>query len=95
MGNQISIKVNIADRIYPLRVEEEEEERIRKAADLINKKMSIYVEQYSIKDKLAALSMCVLEVMTEYLTLEEQSQQEREKLKNHLMDIERALESVS
>lgn len=94
MNNQISIKVNIADRIYPLKVQEEEEERIRKAADLINKKMNVYVEQYSIKDKLAALSMCVLEIMTEFLAAEEIHNAETKKLLNQLIEINNSLEAA-
>lgn len=35
---EISIKINIADRVYPLRVTTEEEEVIRHAAKLINEK---------------------------------------------------------
>ena len=33
---EISIKINIADRVYPLKVNMEEEEIIRRAAKLIN-----------------------------------------------------------
>ena len=36
---EISIKINIADRVYPLRVTTEEEEVIRYAAKLINEKI--------------------------------------------------------
>ncbi len=36
---EISIKINIADRVYPLRVESAEEEVIRHAAKLINEKV--------------------------------------------------------
>src|SRR5690606_5439626 len=36
---EISIKINIADRIYPLRITTEEEEIVRRAAKLINDRM--------------------------------------------------------
>ena len=55
MKELISIKVTIADKIFPLKVSVDEEESIRKAADLINKKIKTYTEQYAIKDNQAAL----------------------------------------
>ena len=42
---EISIKINIADRVYPLRVESAEEEVIRHAAKLINEKVKEYIEE--------------------------------------------------
>ncbi|MBC8343040.1 MAG: cell division protein ZapA [Bacteroidetes bacterium] len=91
MKDQISIKVNIADRIYPLKVYAEEEENIRKAAELINKKVNLYIEQYSIKDKQAALSMCALEIMSESLNSDSRNAVEYDTLKKQLIDIESLL----
>ena len=91
MKEQISIRVNIADRIYPLKVYAEEEETIRKAADLINKKVNLYSEQYSIKDRQAALSMCALEIMSESLNIESQKDNEYDLLKKNLLEIETVL----
>ncbi|MBE8715354.1 cell division protein ZapA [Sphingobacterium hungaricum] len=63
MGD-ISIKINIADRVYPLRVEAEEEEVIRHAAKLINEKIKELQENYAVRDKQDLLSMCVLQYAT-------------------------------
>jgi len=93
MSDQISVKVNIADRIYPLKVNAEEEERIRKAADLINKKVNLYIEQYGIKDKMAALSMCCLEIMTDILAAEDKTLHDQESVKKQLLEIESLLNS--
>jgi len=38
MDDKLSIRVNVADRYYPLKVERENEEKIRKAARMINEK---------------------------------------------------------
>jgi len=35
MDDKLSIRVNVADRYYPLKVESDNEERIRKAARMI------------------------------------------------------------
>jgi cell division protein ZapA (FtsZ GTPase activity inhibitor) len=57
---EISIKINIADRVYPLKINMEEEEIVRRAAKLINDRIKEYQENYAVKDKQDLLSMCVL-----------------------------------
>lgn len=64
---EISIKINIADRIYPLTIKSEEEENIRKAAKLINEQMKDFQQKYEVKDKQDLLSMCALQYATESL----------------------------
>jgi cell division protein ZapA (FtsZ GTPase activity inhibitor) len=61
---EISIKINIADRVYPLKVNMEEEEIIRKAAKLINDRIKEFQENYAVRDKQDLLSMCVLHYAT-------------------------------
>ena len=67
---EISIKINIADRIYPLRVDMAEEEVIRRAAKLINDRIKEFQENYAVKDKQDLLSMCVLHYATGMLKAE-------------------------
>ena len=38
-NDKLSIRVNIADRFYPLKVERKDEEKIRLAAKMINEKV--------------------------------------------------------
>ncbi|OOQ60998.1 cell division protein ZapA [Mucilaginibacter pedocola] len=64
---EISIKINIADRVYPLKVNMEEEEIIRRAAKLINDRIKEYQENYAVRDKQDLLSMCVLHYATSAL----------------------------
>lgn len=67
---EISIKINIADRVYPLKVNMEEEEIIRRAAKLINDRIKEYQELYAVRDKQDLLSMCVLHYATSSLKAE-------------------------
>ena len=67
---EISIKINIADRVYPLKVNMEEEEIIRRAAKLINDRIKEYQENYAVRDKQDLLSMCVLHYATSSLKSE-------------------------
>ena len=70
---EISIKINIADRIYPLRVDMAEEEVIRRAAKLINDRIKEFQENYAVRDKQDLLSMCVLHYATGMLKAEGKS----------------------
>ncbi|WP_257659003.1 cell division protein ZapA [Parapedobacter lycopersici] len=70
---EISIKINIADRIYPLRVDMEEEEVIRRAAKLINDRIKEFQENYAVRDKQDLLSMCVLHYATAMIKSEKKT----------------------
>ncbi|WP_374165428.1 cell division protein ZapA [Arcticibacter sp. MXS-1] len=67
---EISIKINIADRVYPLKVDMEEEEIVRRAAKLINDRIKEFQENYAVRDKQDLLSMCVLHYATATLRAE-------------------------
>jgi len=64
---ELSIKVSIANRVYPLKINTEEEENIRKAAKLINEKVKDYEENYSVRDKQDLLAMCALQFATDVI----------------------------
>jgi len=61
----LSINVNIAGRSYPLTIEREEEEAIRKAADAINKNIKDLQSNYAVRDMQDLLAMTSLQFTTE------------------------------
>lgn len=67
-ANEISIKVTIGDRQYPLKIDASEEEFVRSAAKLINDKAKFYQENFSVKDKQDSLAMAALEFASEMLS---------------------------
>jgi cell division protein ZapA len=71
MDDKLSIRVNVADRYYPLKVERENEEKIRKAARMINEKVLQYKQRYSDKDVQDFLAMASLQYVIK-LTEEEE-----------------------
>jgi len=71
MDNKLSIRVNVADRYYPLKVEREDEEKIRKAARMINEKIQQYKLRYTDKDVQDFLAMASLQYVIK-LTEEEE-----------------------
>ncbi|MEO9570933.1 MAG: cell division protein ZapA [Polaribacter sp.] len=59
---KLKINVVIAGRTYPLSVNNtKEEEGMRKAANAINKLISMYEENYAVSDKQDVLAMCALQ----------------------------------
>jgi len=58
---QISIKVIVAGRTYPLTVNENEEAIIMKAAEEINKSIKALQDSYAVKDMQDLLAMTALQ----------------------------------
>ena len=61
MDEKLSIRINIADRYYPLKIDRNDEEKIRKAARTINEKILQYKQKYSDKDTQDFLAMAALQ----------------------------------
>lgn len=74
MDDKLSIRVNVADRYYPLKVESENEERIRKAARLINEKVLQYKQRYVDKDSQDFLAMAALQYVIRLIEIEEKEE---------------------
>ena len=70
MEDKLAIKVQIAERFYPLKIERREEERIRKAAKLINDRLLQYKQRYTDKDPQDFLAMAALQFVIQLLDCE-------------------------
>lgn len=86
MEDILKIKLSIADRVYPLVIEPQQEEGFRKAAKQINEMIHNFEQNYELKDKRDALAMCtiVLATQIEQTKIDENHQDLtiKEKLKN-------------
>ncbi len=76
MDEKLSIKVNVADRFYPLKIDGTDEEKIRKAARLINEKVLQYKQRYTDKDTQDFLAMAALQFVTKMIELEQNQNNE-------------------
>jgi cell division protein ZapA len=65
--NELSIKIKIADRDYPMRVSPEEEERLRVAGKFLNERLKLFRDQFGITDKQDLLAMVALETAADRL----------------------------
>lgn len=70
MEEKLSIKVNVAERFYPLKVDYRDEEKIRKAARMINEKLLQYKQRYTDKDLQDFLAMAALQFVIKLLECE-------------------------
>jgi cell division protein ZapA len=59
---EVSIKVNIAGRIYPLTVNELEEAGVRRAEQAIEESIQLFQKNYAVKDKQDLLAMAALQM---------------------------------
>ena len=93
--DKLSIRVSIADRNYPLKVEREEEERIRKAARMINEKVQQYKLKYADKDLQDFLAMAALQYVIKLTEEEEKLEKDYlpETLRELIQKIDSAIDS--
>jgi cell division protein ZapA len=68
---ELSIKIKIGDREYPMRVDAADEERIRRAGKMINEKIKAYKNQFGIDDKQDLLAMVAFDCAVERMRSEE------------------------
>jgi cell division protein ZapA len=82
--DELSVKIKIADREYPMKVKRKEEEKVRTAGKLINEKIKYYKDQFGIDDKQDLLAMvafdCLVDKMAEEVSLQEIDQTVVEKV---------------
>ncbi|HUX54325.1 MAG TPA: cell division protein ZapA [Williamwhitmania sp.] len=71
MDDKLSIKVNVAERYYPLKIERADEEKIRRAAKMINDRVLQYKQRYTDKDTQDFLAMAALQFVIRLLEHEE------------------------
>ena len=84
---ELSIKIKIGDREYPMRIKTSEEEKLRIAGRQVNEKMKQYGQNYGIDDKQDLLAMVAFDAMVQKVKLE-MGQSENE------FDIESKLEEL-
>jgi cell division protein ZapA len=61
MDEKLKIKLNIADRVYPLTVDMSQEEGLRSASKKIDLMIKQFEESYAVRDKQDVLAMCALQ----------------------------------
>ncbi len=91
--NEITVNISIADRFYRLIVSREEEERVRKAAAVINDRLKAYGKEYAYKDRQDLLAMTALQYATSTLLFESEVEFKNNHLEKKLLELDVLLET--
>jgi cell division protein ZapA len=92
MDDKLSIRINIADRYYPLKIDRKDEEKIRQAARSINEKVLQYKQKYTDKDTQDFLAMAALQFVLK--VLEKEEEEVDSEMKEKIRELNDQLESV-
>lgn len=90
---EISIKIAIAGRVYPLTVKHEDEERVRKSARMIEDKLREFETLYSVRDKQDLLAMSALQFATQAIEAEEKSALSNLEIEKQLQELNNLLDN--
>ena len=90
--DKLSIKVSIANRIYPMNVDAKEEEAVRDAVQLIEERTKEFEEKYAVRDKQDVLAMCLLQFVKELRDLRTKGSVDTQDLETSLAKLESLLE---
>ena len=91
--DKLSIKLHIANRIYPMKIERKSEEFIRNAVKKIEERLKFYEENYAIKDKQDLLAMCLIEYASKFESVNNKKVVEDNGLSEKLAEIDSLLSS--
>jgi len=91
--DKLSIKLHIANRIYPMKIERKSEEFIRNSVKKIEERLKFYEENYAIKDKQDLLAMCLIEYASKFETVNNKKVVEDDGLSEKLAEIDSLLSS--
>ena len=91
--DKLSIKLHIANRIYPMKIERKSEEFIRNAVKKIEDRLKFYEESYEIKDKQDLLAMCLIEYASKFESINNKKVVEDDGLTEKLVELDSLLSS--
>ncbi|TDG95712.1 cell division protein ZapA [Cardinium endosymbiont of Culicoides punctatus] len=76
----LSIKIKISDRIYPMKVQPEDETFVRQASKSLEERIRQYQRSLGIQDQQDLLAMVAFDCLVDALKMEEKTSIERNKL---------------
>ena len=91
--DKLSIKLHIANRIYPMKIERKSEEYIRDAVKKIEERLKFYEDNYAIKDKQDLLAMCLIEYASKFESVNNKKVVEDDGLTDKLAELDAILSS--
>jgi len=90
----LNIKINIANRTYPMTINRDAEENIRKSVKKIEERLKFYEKNYAIKDRQDLLAMCLIEIATKLESVSNSISKDNKDVQLKLESIESALSKI-
>ncbi len=87
----VNINVQLAERLYPLKVLKSDEEKVHSAVKLVNEKIKEYQALYDGKDKQDYMAMCLLNLAVEHENLQRTSKDSSTLLEEKMIELEKIL----
>ena len=93
--DEITINITLLDRPYRLSVARADEEKVRKAGNLINERIKYYAKHYAYKDAQDLLSMTALQFATSVVKMDSELTYRNQNLEHKLEDLNNLLSEQS
>ena len=93
--DEITINITLLDRPYRLSVARADEEKVRKAGNLINERVKFYTKHYAYKDVQDLLSMTALQFATSMVKKDDELTYRSQNLERKLLDLNTLLSEQS
>jgi cell division protein ZapA len=94
MAEALKIKLTIADRLYPLTIQADQEEGLRKAAKRIEEMIKRFEQSYAVRDKQDVLAMSALQFAAQVEQKELDSAQDMVDLEHRLQSLDHLVQEV-
>ena len=91
----LSIKIKIANRTYPMTINRDAEENIRRSVKKIEDRIKFYEKNYAIQDRQDLLAMCLIEVAAKLESLSDNASKDTKDIESKLSNIESALSEIT
>lgn len=92
MGEK-SVKINIAGRSYPIKVDAMEEAFVNEATELVNKHVTSIEKGFVVKDKQDLLALTALQFATQYLEAQTKVVDDKDGLLARLTEVDDLLDA--
>ncbi len=93
MDKTESVKIQIANRTYPLKVSTDEVAAIEKAAAMVNLRLKEYEKAFGVRDLQDLLAMCALHMSAEQLGLMRKQELNEDAINKELDNLEVLIKS--
>ena len=91
---KLNIKISLANRLYPMNINTQEEKVIRLSASKIEKMLKVFREKYSVKDDQDLLAMCALQLCVKLEKIDLEKTNAKQKVIEDILQMEKIISDL-